>query len=64
MKKVLVAAVAVAGGLAVPAAAGAEPLECKVVNGAWTKVTGDSNPFMYCIDDPHPGPGDIIDWGS
>ena len=49
---------AIAGiGLAAPASAGAaEPLACKVVNGAYSKVTGDPNPFMYCIDDPQPSP--------
>ena len=57
IRSILATAVVAGIGLAVPAAAGAdEPLECKLVNGAYSKVTGDPNPFMYCIDDPQPSP--------
>ena len=57
MRRFIALALVVGGSLAVPAAAGAEePLTCKLVNSAWTKVTGDPYPIVYCIDDPQPSP--------
>ena len=53
MRRILITALVAAFAMAMPAAASAdEPIECKVLNAAGQKLTGDD--LVMCFDDPNP----------